>query len=491
MKPVYRAVALILALTGFAWVCPCTAANTTTIYEFNGGDDGVWPYGSLLEYKGEFYGTTWKGGTSNLGTIFKLTPPAAGHNLWTKTVLHNFTGNINSYTDGAYPQAGLIYDANDGKFYGTTNQGGQSGYGTIFALVPPANPQGEWREATIYSFCSLPSCEDGTYPQASLVLGADGALYGTTSKGGPYYGGYGTAFRLKYGEDKLFRVIYNFCTVGYYCLDGYRPVAELIADKQGALYGTTPLGGNGSGNSGIAFKLTPPAAGTGLWTQTVLYNFCSDGDDDGCVDGASPAAALVFDTQGNLYGTTQTGKVYHAGGNRSNSCSGTVFKLTPPGNGATGWTESVIHSFASGLIGCGPVAALIVDSQNNLYGTNSYGGELDARGVGTVFKVGPPHRDGTPRTLTVLTNFLTNIDDPSANLNPVGPVTLYRGALYGTTLYGGHQGGTLECQAGGESGCGSIFQVSLGAGAPKPTGGGKSNEPHGSGDDGVPAPTTD
>jgi len=491
MKAVYRAVALILALTGFAWVSPCTAANTTTIYEFKGGDDGAWPYAGLLEYKGEFYGTTWAGGTSDLGTIFKLTPPPAGHNLWTKTVLHNFLGITNGDFDGAHPWGGLIYDGNDGKFYGTTEQGGRLGYGSIFALVPPANPQGEWYEAAIYSFCSMPGCEDGTDPHASLLLGADGALYGTTSKGGPYYGGYGTAFRLKYGEDKLFRVIYNFCTVGYYCLDGYNSVSELIADKQGALYGTTQNGGNGHGNSGIAFKLTQPAAGAGLWTQTVLHNFCSN-ESEVCEDGNTPLTALVFDTQGILYGTTSDGGTFDDGPPPANSCGGTVFKLTPPGNGATGWTHNVTHTFSTGLIGCSPSSALIVDSQNNLYGTNYSGGSRSGGlGVGAVFKLGPP-RYGTHRTATLLANFVDNNDDPDTNRYPAGPVILYQGALYGTTAFGISDGPSASCSNAftGTTGCGSIFKVSLGTGAPKPTGGGRLSEPHGSGDDGVPAPPT-
>jgi len=490
MKPVYRAVALILALTGFAWVFPCTAANTTTIYELKGGDDGAWPYAGLLEYKGEFYGTTWKGGTSDIGTIFKLTPPANGQSAWTKTVLHNFTIYA---PDGAHPWAGLISDGNGG-FYGTTYGGGKWGYGTIFSLTP--GYFGSWTETTIYDFCSLSHCEDGAYPQASLLLGTDGALYGTTSEGG-YYGGYGMAFRLKLGEDQPFHVIYKFCTVGYYCLDGYRPVAELIADKQGALYGTASLGGNGSGNSGTAFKLTPPESGTGLWTETVLYSFCSDKFGDYCRDGLGPASALVFDTQGNLYGTTQAGGICYDGGFGSPyPCSGTVFKLTPPGNGATSWTESVTHSFTSGIHGWSPVAALIIDSQNNLYGTTQFGGaprvDTGVVGLGTVFKLGPPPGNGAHRTLTMLTNFITNNDDPYTNTQPAGPVILYQGALYGTTVHGGVDG-PASCFSTDTNahGCGSIFKVPLSTAAPKPTGGGKLKEPHGSGDDDVPASPTD
>ena len=495
MKAVYRAVALILAFTSFAWVSPCTADNTTTIYQFKGGDDGTWPYAGLVEHNGEFYGTTWKGGSDDLGTIFKLTPPANGQGAWTKTVLHEFHGHSSfSLTDdGAHPWAGLIWDGNEGKFYGTTNQGGEWGWGTVFVLVPPVNPLDPWDEYSIYDFCSLSHCNDGTYPQASLLVGADGALYGTTSEGGPYTGnGYGTVFKLT--RDPVldyqwtYAVIYNFCSNGYYCLDGYHPVAELIADKQGSLYGTTQYGGAHS--SGIAFKLTPPATGTGLWTQTVLHSFCSHEFLQQCYDGLYPASGLVFDTQGNLYGTTSAGGqpdgAYSGGG-------GTVFKLTPPGNGTTDWSESVTYSFANHSRGNFPVAALIVDSQNNLYGTTQIGGPSSAKygnGWGTVFKLGPPHWDGTHRTLSVLTSF-DSTNGPVTNSQPVGPVTLYQGALYGTTAYGGITGpaSCIDTQTDG-LGCGSIFKVPLGTGAPQPTGGGRSSEPHGSGDDGVPASPT-
>ena len=464
MKTIYRAVALILALTGFAWVSPCSADNTTTIYQFKGGDDGTWPYAGLLEYQGEFYGTTWKGGTSGYGTIFKLTPPANGQSAWTKTVLHNFT----SKPDGAYPWAGLIHGGN-GNFYGTTNQGGEWGWGTVFQLSPPANPQGEWTVSTIYSFCPQFGCYDGTYPQASLLLGADGALYGTTSKGGGLNSG--TIFRLKLGEP--FSVIYDFCNVGP-CLDGWHPVAELIADKQGALYGTTLYGG--AHNSGTAFKLTPPAAGASDWTQTVLYSFCYDGYI--CNDGLYPGTGLVFDTQGNLYGTTLFGGVSNSGYSYGN---GTVFKLTPPGNpgnDTTSWEESVTHSFTSGVRGVKPGATLIVDSQDNLYGTTRYGGpHLRGKGDGTVFKLGPLHSNGTHRTLTVLTSFTPPRGLPSTNTHPVGALILYQGALYGTTSNGDTRGpASCDNLETSEVGCGTIFKVPLGTGAPpRQTGGGNSN----------------
>jgi hypothetical protein len=291
-----------------------------------------------------------------------------------------------------------------------------------------------------------------------------------TSEGGGYAApGSGTVFKLTRTDTLPYHwnetVIYYFCSVRY-CPDGWHPVAELIADKQGRLYGTTQYGGAHS--SGTAFQLTPPPAGAGLWTETVLHSFCSDGIGEQCNDGAYPASGLVFDTQGNLYGTAQSGGICY---DDNDSC-GTVVKLTPPlpGNGATDWTHSVIHSFTNKLQGKSPVAALIVDSQNNLYGTTQFGGAPTANdvGVGTVFKLGPPQGGGTDGTFTILTNFVSNNDDPYTNTQPVSPVTLYQGVLYGTTVYGGlFDDPACENIPTNALGCGSIFKVPLGVGAPQ------------------------
>ena len=137
--------------------------------------------------------------------------------------------------------------------------------------------------------------------------------------------------------------------------DGFAPNGDLIADSEGALYGTTVAGGTGcAGSCGTVFKLTPPAAGQTQWTETVLYNFCSQTN---CVDGDIPVGNLVFDSQGALYGVTNEG-----GASTCEYGCGTVFKLTPPGAGQTQWTESVLYSFQGApLDAAGPQAGLIID----------------------------------------------------------------------------------------------------------------------------------
>jgi len=174
------------------------------------------------------------------------------------------------------------------------------------------------------------------------------------------------------------QVLYSFCSVSG-CADGNTPLAGLISDAAGNLYGTTPSGGsisNCSTGCGTVFELTPGAGGT--WTETVLYSFCPA---NGCSDGAYPESGnLVFDAVGNLYGTTAFGGAYQSacGGH---DC-GTVFELSPDGGGK--WTETVLHSFGNGTDGREPLASLIFDAAGNLYGTTAFGG---ADAGGTVFEL--------------------------------------------------------------------------------------------------------
>jgi uncharacterized repeat protein (TIGR03803 family) len=148
-------------------------------------------------------------------------------------------------------------------------------------------------------------------------------------------------------------ILYNFCQVTH-CTDGDNPgFGTLIFDSQGNLYGTTLYGGTANGN-GVVYKLTPPPGGSGAWTETVIYEFCQL---SGCADGSAPYSGLVFDSSGNLYGTTQQG-----GSSRSD---GVIYKLTPPPGGSGAWTETVIHTFCeqSGCPdGSAPLAGLTSDS---------------------------------------------------------------------------------------------------------------------------------
>jgi uncharacterized repeat protein (TIGR03803 family) len=309
----------------------------------------------------------------------------------TYRLLYTFTGGA----DGSEPAAGLIRDAS-GNFYGTTGSGGPFGAGTVFLLEQTG------KERVLYSFTG----PDGSNPVGALVRDAAGDLYGTTEGGGAF--GAGVVFKTN--DSGFVQVLHSF-TGG---ADGANPVSGLLRDPAGNLYGTTVNGG--ASNAGTVFKLDPSGA------ETVLYSFT------GGTDGGNPAAGLVQDAAGNLYGTTAEGG--------DTSCfkpsgCGTIFELDKAG------LETVLHSFTGAPDGEFPGAGLVRDTAGNLYGTTTNGGAgtLCVSSCGTVFKL-----DSTG-TETVLYRFTGGADggNPDAGL-----VRDAAGNLDGTTIGGGaHNDGTV------------------------------------------------
>jgi uncharacterized repeat protein (TIGR03803 family) len=198
--------------------------------------------------------------------------------------------------------------------------------------------------------------------------------------------------------------------------DGANPEAALIADRLGNLYGTTTDGGGAACGCGVVFELSPPARQGGDWTEAVLYRFQGP-------EAATPAAGLIFDQDGNLYGTT-----VHGGTDND----GTVFKLTPPSAPGGSWTETTLYEFRGGNDGSYPVASLVFDKAGNLYGTTLFGGGRPQ--VGIVFQVSPPTVPGGSWTETVLHRFGHGRRDGA---DPQGALLVdNRGVLYGTTMTG-------------------------------------------------------
>jgi uncharacterized repeat protein (TIGR03803 family) len=383
-------------------LAPSSGRWIETVHEF-GSTDGANSAGSLiLDSSGNFYGTTASGGAQDYGTVFKLAPASGGG--WQRTVLYSFKGG----TDSGYPLAGLVRD-NAGNLYGTTS--GVAGWGTVFELTPVAG--GQWTEKVLYAFKGYP---DGAYPFAGLVFDSTGSLYGTTWAGGSIDSG--TVFKLtpSSGGSWTEEVIYSF-TGG---ADGVDPAAGLTWDTAGNLCGTTFYGGSGSG-AGVVFELVPNSGGT--WTEKVLYTFT------GGADGNEPAAGVIFDQQGNLYGTTEGGGKGTCAFSRP---CGVVFKLSPQSGGT--WKESVIYDFPNDG-NSSPLAELVFDSAGNLYGTASNQGQ-DNGCCGTVFKLAPKSGGGWKET--TLHSFTGGNDGaiPEAGLVLDGA-----GNLYGTTGTGGSAGG--------------------------------------------------
>lgn len=326
----------------------------TTVYAFSGGADGANPAGGLVMDKaGNLYGTTFNGGQARFGVVFKVAPNG------TETVLHTFTGS----SDGANPYTGLVRDKK-GNLYGTTQKGGSSNKGTVFKVATDGT------ESVLHAFSGG---SDGALPVAGLLMDKSGSLYGTTVQGGGTgcigNAGCGTAYMI--AGDGTESIVHAF-TGGS---DGELPYAGLTADSVGNLYGTAVAGGGGACNvngiagCGVIFKLAPDG------TETVLYAF------RGGSDGLYPYAGLTRNRAGKLYGTTYYGGGSGCGG----SGCGTVFQL------AAGGTETVLHAFAGGTDGAQPyLERLIEDSAGNFYGTTYYGGDTGCNGgngCGTVFKI--------------------------------------------------------------------------------------------------------
>lgn len=342
--------------------------------------------GLVRDSAGNFYGTALNGGTGNAGVVYKL--DAAGH----YSVLYNFTGG----DDGASPYAALILDS-EGNLYGTAAKGGAANAGVVFELTSSG------QERVLYSF---KGGADGANPVASLFRDAAGNLYGTTENGG---GGAGVVFKL--AADGEYKVLQSFSLANF--LSGLFPAAGVILDAKGNIYGTTAGGGNGGLGScdgqGTVFKIT----GKGVYS--VLYNF------QGCSDGDDPVGNLVFDSAGNIYGTAST----RTGPGPDN---GSVFKID------TADVFSLVHVFGYvGADGAVPEAGVAFDSQGNLYGTTEYGGPSGCPfsggfGCGTVFEVSAASLE------SVLYNFTGGADGAF----PLGAIVVDpAGNLYGTTSMGG------------------------------------------------------
>ena len=366
----------------------------------------------MIGSDGALYGTTEDGGSGGGGTVFKLQTSGSGY-----MVLHPFTGDSG---DGASPVAALI-QGSDGALYGTTEDGGSNSLGAIFTL----NTDGSGY-TTLYSFTYFYEYIQGVgegvvypyglYPEAALVQGRDGELYGTTAgNSGNNENGAGTVFKLNTdGSD--FTTVYSFTIPGNIDsfgtnVDGETPVASLIQGTDGAFYGTAELGGNAFGT---VYKLNGDGSGF-----TALHAFSDTGG-----DGVTPMSALVQGSDGTLYGSTTEG------GSAGTTGAGTVFKLKPDGSGYTIILNLPCGPFTYGT-GVNSVN-VILGNDGVLYGTTEFNGGIYQDVYydgGEVFKV---NTDGSG--FMVLHTFDTPYGDGA---QPVAALVQGSdGALYGTTERG-------------------------------------------------------
>ncbi len=303
-----------------------TTGTLTTLYNFTGSSDGATPAtGLLLASDGNFYGTTYYGGTSGKGTVFKISPSG------TLTTLHSFTG-----ADGANPQTTLVQGAGE-VFYGLTLYGGANGDGALFEITSAGTL------TLLHSFDGT----DGGLP-FGLTLASGGLLYGTTLSGGVH--GYGTVFVTN--TDGSLSTLYSFSGT----TDGGLPWTPLLEVSAGVFYGSTMMG-TGASSNGTLFSITQDG------TLNTLYTFT------GGADGESPEQ-LILGTDGNLYGTAQLA---------GNPGPGAIFRMTTSG------TFTVLYGFSqSDPSGNEPWGGLLEDTDGNFYGINIFGGSGNS---GTIYKM--------------------------------------------------------------------------------------------------------
>jgi uncharacterized protein YceK len=371
-------------------------------------------------------------------TLAALVLPLAAHaSTPTETVLHTWVDTLTNENGGSV--AGMAIDAS-GNVYGVTFGTSCSvGCGTVFKLAKQTS--GKFVYQTIYTFLG-DTRGDGSNPYGAPILDSAGNIYGTTMGGG---NGSGIVYKLaptgggRYKET----VLHVFGAFG--SNDGTQPFSTLAFDKAGNLYGTTNQGGGGVGGTfclngcGTVFKLAPNANGT--WTESVIHSFPGTA---GSSDGQNPHGGVVFDSAGNLWGTTQNG------GNQT-AClqfidvtgCGTVFELTPQSNGE--WVESTLFEFSGETTGFNPWDGLVIDKTGSLYGMVTNGGG----GNGAVFKLTPKSGGVTETIIHAFTVCGTTCTDGA---NPENGITIdAAGNLYGTTDLGG--GG------GSSTGNGVVFKL--------------------------------
>jgi uncharacterized repeat protein (TIGR03803 family) len=376
-----------------------TAQQESVLYNFSSAGPQA---GVAVDALGNLYGTDASQG------VYELSPQAGGG--WTeKTVYNNFGSNVDAEGD-------LIFDS-AGNLYGVAITGGGSNLGLVFELKPSSG--GSWTEETLYAF--PPTGVHGNSPYPGVIFDNAGSLYGTTFYGGAYggssYNPGGTVFELipQPGGGWTEKLLHSFGNG----TDGSNPYGGLILDSAGNLYGTTTQGG-GPNALGTVFELIRQS--NGQWKEKILHNFGAQP-----YDGLSPYSKLVFDSKGNLYGTTA------GGGTDSN---GTVFELIPQTDGR--WKEKVLVNFV-GSNGTDPRSALVFDSAGELYGVTFSGGLY---GGGLLYEL-IPGSNGTWQQ-SALHNFGNGTDGNGVLGNLRFDAS---GNLFGTT------------QGGGASGEGTVWEI--------------------------------
>jgi uncharacterized repeat protein (TIGR03803 family) len=404
-----------LASLMLSLVLPASAQTIKVLHDFGvTASDGNLPSGTLLkDSAGNLYGMTSAGGAHNLGTVYRLSPTSTGS--FKETILHSFAGGSAA---GAFPEGPLVRDS-VGNLYGVTSVGGiratvcnssaGPGCGVVFKLTPTST--GQWAEAVLHRFTGT----DGGNSFAGLVRDSKGNFYGATSVGGSK--GLGTVYKLSLTSTGWKETVLHSFTGNS---DGATPFifeTALTLDGLGNIYGSTYQGG--AANAGVVFELTPQTSGA--WTEKILYTF------QGGADGSQPLCGVILDKSGNVYETTLRGGtsigsgtvfkltaanayaktilhdfnvltdpakeaphtlIFDANGNLFGTTEYALYKLTP---GSTGWSETALWVFGNSQDqGANTVyEPAIVDAQGNFWGATLWGGQAGSLTGGVAWEVIP------------------------------------------------------------------------------------------------------
>jgi len=429
------------------------AGQEAVLHTFTGAErnSGSAPGSLTFNASGDLFGTFSAGGVGEFadGGVFEMTPKAGGG--FTYQAIHQFS---QATGDGANPSSAFVLDAK-GNLYGVTPNGG-NGCGIVFELSPTAS--GKWKETILHKFDS--NGKDGCNPSGRLIFDQAGDLFGGTFNGGGGLtnffcnNGCGTTYKLHLANGKWTEtVVHRFTGKG---TDGQSPTGGLAFDKAGNLWGTTFIGGvgksstcgdtNGAGFCGTVFELTPNANGT--WTESTLYSFVD------ASTGWNSFSGLILDQAGDLVGTTENG---------GSALQGTVFKITPKGEGKV--EESLIHEFVGEADGAFPNSGLTLGAAGTLYGVVSQGGGIGGENIctedsdescGIVYKL-TPGSDGT-FTETILYTFKGGAD----GAGPADDVLAFdaNGDVFGSASAGGDFNfNQTGCPGNLPGGCGVVFKV--------------------------------
>ncbi len=409
---------LALAFATFVAATTATAQTPSLVYSFSGSQSGIGPVGSITLGKGVGYGTTIDGGNMGYGTVYRITANRA-EAVGTESVIYSFQGGT---LDGADPSGNLARDK-AGNLYGTTQSGGScqqysGNCGTVFKI------DANGRESILYSF-QPETGDDGENPDSGVVLDSAGNLYGP-AQGGQFHQGVIFKINTTTGQESIF---YSFGTISG---DGINPFGSLVFDSEGNIYGVAQYGGSCSSSGGTLFKITPSGV------ESTLHSFCV-----GDANGATPNGPVALDAAGNIYGVTQQGGDLTCPDSFGPGVGcGTVFEETAAGQ------FSVVHAFAGSPsdgagdpgVGAGGGLGVISDPAGNIYGITQYGGGGTGLGDGVVFEV------ANETDYKVLHTFQGGTTDGS---QPQAPLLFFSGNLFGTTIQGG------------ASNYGAIFRVNL------------------------------